>query len=103
MKLSGTEHLLQIQQEHMDEHLKTAEDLRISLLVRAVVIEGLKEHALSEDERRWVRLAIKREARIEEFRTAVIEKTLLGIIWVVVVGIGYAVWAYIKLSLTTKS
>lgn len=103
MNPSGTDSLLRMQEETLTEHIKTQEDLRISLLVRAVVTESVKEHSLSEEERRWVRLAIKREARIEEFRSAVIEKTFSGILWAAVVGLGYAIWEYIKLKVGTKS
>jgi hypothetical protein len=102
MTPSGTEALLTHQEHNISEHLKTQEDLRISLLVRAVVTESLKEHSLSPEEQHWVRLAIKREARIEEFRSAVIEKTLSGILWAAVVGIGYAIWSYLELKLGVK-
>ena len=36
---------------------------------------------LSDDERRWVRLAIKREAQSVAMRQAIIEKTLAGLVW----------------------
>ena len=46
------------------------------------ITHAFKEHAviLSEDELRWVRMAIKKEAQTIAFRTAVIEKSLLGVI-----------------------
>ena len=44
---------------------------------------------LSEEEQRWVRLAIQAEAQRIEFRKTVIEKTLLSLIWAGVVGLGY--------------
>ena len=37
----------------------------------------------------WVRLAIAAEARKIKFRDAVIEKSLTGLVWACVVGIGY--------------
>lgn len=102
-EMSGTQNLLDLQTERMNEHIRTQEDLRISLLVKAVVTESLRESNLSEEEQRWVRLAIKREARIEAFRTAVIEKTLTGIIWAAVVAVGYALWEYFKIKVGTRS
>ena len=51
--------------------------------------------ALSQDEQRWVKMAIKKEAQSIELRKAVIEKTLSGLAWSAVVGFGYMVlnWA----------
>jgi len=100
--MGGTENLLHLQEARLDEQIKTAEDLRIALLVKSVVTESIRQHALTEDETRWVRLAIKREGRIESFRSAVIEKTLTGIIWAGVIAIGYALWEYIKLKLGVR-
>lgn len=84
-------------------HIKTVDDLRITLLIKAVVADTLKEHNLSEEEMHWVRLAIKREGRIEQFRSAIIEKTLTGVVWASIVVICYAVWEYLKLKLGTKT
>jgi hypothetical protein len=94
--LGGTERLLLAQQARLDDDAHKAEELRIALLVRAVVTETVKEHSLTSEEREWVRLAIKREARIESFRSAVIEKTLAGLVWAALVGIGLAAWEYVK-------
>ena len=46
------------------------------------ITTALKEHVvvLSDDEQRWVQMAIKKEAQTIAFRTAVIEKSLLGVI-----------------------
>ena len=44
---------------------------------------------LSDEEQRWVRLAIQAEVQKIEFRKKVIEKTLLGLIWSGVVACGY--------------
>lgn len=50
--------------------------------VREAVREGLDRHEcpVSDDEHRWVRLAIEREARREAFQRAVMEKTLTGLL-----------------------
>jgi len=101
LRQGGTERLLLAQHARIDDEAERAEELRIALLVRAVVAETVKDHSLSPDEREWVRLAIKREARIERFRTAVIEKTLAGLVWAALVGIGLAVWEFVKLKVGT--
>jgi hypothetical protein len=44
---------------------------------------------LSDDEQRWVRMAIKKEAQTIAFRTAVIEKSLLGVIAMMGAGVIY--------------
>jgi hypothetical protein len=51
--------------------------------------------ALSQDEQRWVKMAIQKEAQSIELRKAVIEKTLSGLAWSAVVGLGYILlgWA----------
>lgn len=70
-------------------------------LARELVEAAIKEHSLTDDERRWVRLAIAREARREAFQRAVIEKTLASLIWTGLAVLGYALWEYIKLKLAT--
>lgn len=49
----------------------------------------------TDDEMRWVRLAIKKEAQSIELRKAIIEKTLAGLIWMCIIGIGsvFMSWA----------
>lgn len=44
---------------------------------------------LTEEELQWVRLAIAAEARKIRFRDAVIEKTLAGLAWAAILGLGY--------------
>ena len=46
----------------------------IAAAIRALAAQT----TLSDDEQRWVRMAIKREAQSSEFRKAIIEKTLGG-------------------------
>lgn len=43
---------------------------------------------LTEDELRWLKLAIEVEGKRKAFRDAVIEKTLTGLIWLALLGIG---------------
>lgn len=51
--------------------------------------------ALTEEEHRWVKMAIQKEAQAIDLRRAIIEKTLTGLVWFTLVGIGSAIvsWA----------
>lgn len=51
---------------------------------------------LTDEERHWVRLAIKREAQSFELRKAIIEKTLAGLAWSVLVMLGYLIVEYLR-------
>ena len=44
-------------------------------------------NSLTDDEKRWVRMAIEKEAQSIDLRKAIIEKTLTSLIWMIVVGI----------------
>ena len=50
---------------------------------------------LSDDEQRWVRMAIKKEVQSIALRQAIIEKSLTGLVWAALVGIGamFLQWA----------
>ena len=50
---------------------------------------------LTDDEQRWVRMAIKKEAQRIAWRQAIIEKSLTGLVWAAIVGIGamFLQWA----------
>ena len=48
-------------------------------LLKEVIAEAVEQHPLSDDEVKWVRLAIEAEAKRAAFRKAVIEKTFLGL------------------------
>lgn len=51
---------------------------------------------LTEEEQQWVRLAIQKEAQSIKLRQAVIEKTLAGLVWSAVVGLGYVFLEFFK-------
>ena len=51
---------------------------------------------LSEEEQRWVKMAIQREAQSIELRKAIIEKTLIGLVWLVVLGFGALIVDFAK-------
>jgi hypothetical protein len=63
-------------------------DERLELI--ADLTEALKSSAhLSDEEQQWVRLAIKKEAQSIKLREAIIEKTLIGLVWMGILGIVY--------------
>jgi len=72
------------------------EDRAILIADITTAIKGVASgSSLSDDEQRWVRMAIQKEAQSIELRKAIIEKTLGGLAWSAVVGFGYMVlsWA----------
>ncbi len=84
--------------QHTREAREDAHDYRTSVLVRAVVAEAMKEavenHMPTEEERQWIQLAMKREARRERLQNAIIEKSLMALVigvggWVVVAIVEY--------------
>ena len=54
------------------------------------------EPSLSDEEQRWVRLAIQSEAQSIQMRKAIIEKTLGGLLWAAIVALGYVFVDYAK-------
>jgi hypothetical protein len=60
-------------------------------LLKAAVTEAVEQHPLSPDEVQWVRMAIKAEAERAELRKAIIHKSLAGLAWMALAGIG--TWA----------
>jgi hypothetical protein len=51
---------------------------------------------LSEEEARWVRLAIERQEQSIKLRQAIIEKTLSGLVWAALAGLAYIVFDFAK-------
>ncbi len=51
---------------------------------------------LTDEEQQWVRLAIQKEAQSIKLRQAVIEKTLSGLAWSALVGLGYVFIDFLK-------
>jgi hypothetical protein len=47
------------------------------------------ENNLSSEELAWVKNAIKAQNEMAQLRKAIIEKTLAGLIWAAVLGLGY--------------
>jgi len=72
-----------------EERAEFAAEIAAAIRIRST------DTGLSEEEQRWVRLAIQAEVQRIEFRKTVIEKTLLSLIWAGIVGLGYIIlgWA----------
>lgn len=62
------------------------------------IAEAIKKipTVLSDDEHRWVRMAIQKEAQSIAFRTAVIEKSLFGVITMMGAGLVYVFIDFFK-------
>jgi hypothetical protein len=66
-------------------------------LVKHAVNEAVEQHPLSPDEVHWVRMAIQAEADRAAFRKAVIDKSLAGVIWMILAtGGGYLVDFFLR-------
>ena len=52
--------------------------------------------ALSDEEQRWVRMAIQREAQSIDFRNAVIKKSLGSMMWALMLGLGYLALDFLR-------
>lgn len=59
-------------------------------------LKAVQQAELTDEERQWVRLAIEAEARKIRFRDAVIEKSLTGLVWAVIVGAGYVFLDFLR-------
>jgi 20S proteasome alpha/beta subunit len=65
-------------------------------LLKDAIKQASEEHPLSDEEVKWVRLAIENEAKKSEFRKAIIEKSLGGLAWAALCGIGYLILEFVK-------
>ena len=53
-------------------------------------------NSLTDDEQRWVRMAIEKEAQSIALRKAIIEKTITSLIWMLLAGIGYVFLDFLR-------
>lgn len=67
----------------------------IAAIAQAVAAQA-KPASLTDDEQRWVRMAIKKEAQTIAFRQAVIEKSLGGVAWTMMLFIGYLAMEFLR-------
>ncbi len=63
-------------------------DERLELIADLTAALKSSSH-LTEEEQQWVRLAIKKEAQSIKLREAIIEKTLVGLVWMGILGVVY--------------
>lgn len=71
-------------------------DERAEFIADVAAAIRVAEPTLSDEEQQWVRLAIRKEAQSIALRQAVIEKTLGGLVWSMIVGFGYLVLDFVK-------
>jgi hypothetical protein len=64
----------------------------------ADLVTALKadDHCLNKDEQQWVRLAIVRQEQSIKLRQAIIEKSLAGLVWSAIVGVGLVFLDFLK-------
>ena len=56
--------------------------------IAAAVYSSVAPHSLTDDEQRWVKMAIQREADRAELQRAIITKSLTGLVWLAVTWAG---------------
>ena len=68
-----------------------------SLLISDLLI-ALKssDTCLDREEQQWVKNAIKAQNDMERLRKAIIEKTLAGLIWAAILGLGYLIVDFLR-------
>ena len=63
----------------------------------ADITEAIKASSnLSDDEVRWVKLAIHKQEQSIKLRQAIIEKTLGGLVWTALAALGYILIDFVK-------
>ena len=68
-----------------------------SLLISDLLV-ALKssDTCLDREEQQWVKNAIKAQNDMERLRKAIIEKTLAGLIWAAILGLGYLLVDFLR-------
>jgi len=74
-----------------EERAEFAADIAAALMERQAPSE-----VLSDDEIRVLKLLIKKQEQSIELRKAIIEKTLIGLVWLVVLGLGTLIFDFAK-------
>jgi hypothetical protein len=64
--------------------------------IAELMLQFKSVNSLTDEEQRWVRMAIEKEAQSIALRKAIIEKTLTSLIWMLVVGVGYVLFDFAK-------
>ena len=68
----------------------TPEDRSLLISDLLVALKG-SDTCLDMEEQQWVKNAIKAQNDMERLRKAIIEKTLAGLIWAAILGLGYLI------------
>lgn len=82
--------------DRITEQVAAREDLREDLLSAVQQIFDSQKPQLSDEEHRWVQMAIKAEAKKAAFRQAVIEKTLTALVWALIVLLASGAWHILR-------
>lgn len=64
--------------------------------IAEIMFQFKSVNSLTDEEQRWVRMAIEKEAQSIALRKAIIEKTLTSLIWMMLVGIGFILLDFAK-------
>lgn len=72
---------------------KAERDELVQEIAAAVRIRS-SDTGLTEDEQRWVRMAIQKEAQSIELRKAIIEKSLAGLVWMLILGVSSVLYQW---------
>lgn len=83
----------------VSERRRAHDEQLISAIVEAVIGHVGKQptpHCLTTDEQQWVRLAIIKQEQSIALRQAIIEKSLAGLVWSAIVGLGFIFLDFLK-------
>lgn len=80
----------------MDKRIEGLADKHIPVIVKQAVTEALEGRMLSPEELQWTKLAIQRESQSIKLRQALIEKSLTGLIWSGILGLGVLIKEYLQ-------
>lgn len=67
----------------------------VAEIVSAVHVRA-SDVSLTDDEQRWVRMAIHKQAQSIELRRSIIDKTLTGLVWATIVGFGAIIMSFMR-------
>lgn len=83
----------------VSERRRAHDEALIAAIVEAVIGQVGKHptpHCLTEEEQHWVRLAIIKQEQSIKLRQAIIEKSLAGLVWSGIVGLGFIFLDFLK-------
>lgn len=83
----------------MSENPPTLDGRVSTLEYRVASIEKAFPGGDIDGHRRYHELMIERTSEVRRLRVAIQEKTISGLLWALIIGIGLAVWSYVKTAL----